>query len=436
MNVLVCDDKKDTANEILESLGKGGICGPDNEDDQIKLLCETDLTRELEGLGEREEKFINGKWQSTDYHELEFDNGYDIVIVDNNLASLNTKGARLTAEMVIGSIRTFTPIPYMISLNKNDLVDFDLQFLVGDYDTRADLALNTPHLAHRALWDRKETGGGDEFLPWYWPELRTVYERRRGQIDFIKDRLGEPVVSALGLKIDEEGIDFLSLNARSALCGHIDEVEAVTFRDVFMSDDRSLAVRKERETLLGAADRHNGDDEGDGYRKVIARAVAARIDFWLRRYVVGPQEVLLDVPHLVARMPFLLGDKAGEIDAWNEAIRVRESTFGMDPGLYEKHVGAAKLSDEFNDRWFQFPVFHWPHLKRNTELNELFLREAQTAAWADAVFCEDTSRFEKRGTDDDGLVVEFPTGLEGPWARRHIKRMDDYKYSPKGRLVL
>ncbi len=435
MNVLVCDDIRGRAEDILASLREGGV--DPTGGDEIKLLCEAALFEQLEKLQERGKRYIDDKAQGTDDQELEFDNGYDVVIVDNNLAALDVTGARLTAEVVIGSIRTFTPIPYIISLNKNDLVDFDLQFLVGDYNTRADLALNTPHLAHCALWDRKQSGGGDEFLPWYWPELRTVYERRRGQIDFVKDRLGEPVVSALGLKIDEERLGFLSLNACSALCGDIDEVGTVTFRDVFMSDERSLAVRKERETLLGAADKYNDDDEGDDYKKVIARAVAARIDFWFRRYVVAPQDVLLDVPHLVARMPFLLGDKAGEIDAWNATIQVRESTFGMDSGLYEKHVGAAKLSDEFNDRWFQFPVFHWPLLKRNAELNELFLKEAQAGAWADAVFCEDTSRFEERSTEEDGeSVVEFPTGLEGPWARRHIRHVKFYEYSPQARLVL
>ena len=136
-------------------------------------------------------------------------------------------------------------------------------------------------------------------------------------------------------------------------------------------------------------------------------------------------------------MPFLLGDKAGDIDAWSEPIQVREAPFGMDSDLYRKHVAEAKFDNEFNDRWLQFPVFHWPHLKKNTELNELFLKEAQTGTWADAVFCEDTSRFEERGTDDDDeLVAEFPTELEGPWARRHLKHIDDYRYSPQMRLAL
>ncbi|MCH8195125.1 MAG: hypothetical protein IIB12_03545 [Chloroflexi bacterium] len=70
----------------------------------------------------------------------------------------------------------------------------------------------------------------------------------------------------MGLKIDEEHRGVLSLNARGALSGDGDEekpISEVTFKDVFMSDKRSLAVRKEREALLDAADKSKDKDEGD-----------------------------------------------------------------------------------------------------------------------------------------------------------------------------
>lgn len=67
----------------------------------------------------------------------------------------------------------------------------------------------------------------------------------------------------------------------------------------------------------------------------------------------------------------------------------------------------------------------------------MFMQGAQAGAWADAVFCEDTSRFEERSPEeDDESVVEFPTGLEGPWARRHISKIDSCTYSPQTLLAL
>ena len=47
--------------------------------------------------------------------------------------------------------------------------------------------------------------------------------------------------------------------------------------------------------------------------EIIARVVAAYIDRWFRRDVLGPQEALVDLPHLLMRLPFLLGEKAGDL---------------------------------------------------------------------------------------------------------------------------
>ena len=51
-----------------------------------------------------------------------------------------------------------------------------------------------------------------------------------------------------------------------------------------------------------------------------ARFVAARIGKWLEREVLAPQDVLLDVPHLLQRFPFLMGDSVGDPGAWNQAV--------------------------------------------------------------------------------------------------------------------
>ena len=84
--------------------------------------------------------------------------GFDLVIVDNNLTGLDLDGARLTAETIIGYLRAFTDVPYIVSLNKNLHVDFDLRFLFGDYQSLADLALNAQTSLERPSVGRERGG--------------------------------------------------------------------------------------------------------------------------------------------------------------------------------------------------------------------------------------------------------------------------------------
>ena len=112
-------------------------------------------------------------------------------MIDNNLTHLKVSGGRLTAESIAGYIRAFTTGTYIISVNKNPDVDFDLRFLIGDYNTRTDLALNETHLGNRALWTGDPRDADDGFIPWYWPHLDGVAKRRKEQIAFVHERLDE-----------------------------------------------------------------------------------------------------------------------------------------------------------------------------------------------------------------------------------------------------
>ena len=40
--------------------------------------------------------------------------------------------------------------------------------------------------------------------------------------------------------------------------------------------------------------------------------------------------MLIDVPHLVAQMPFLLGEKANDLDHWNKVAMHKDAPFGLD----------------------------------------------------------------------------------------------------------
>ncbi len=423
MKVLVCDDIGERGREVLEELDESGVANLG-----ITPLFGDNLAAGLEGLFDRVKVCLEKDRDVSNSSDLPFD-GFDVALFDNNLSHLDIKGARHTAEGVVGFVRAFTDVGYIVSLNKNADVDFDLLYLLGDVASRADCAVNTRHLSNRALWTRNRHHGKRGFAPWYWPELERAAARRREQIAAVRNRLDARVVEATGFSLDEDTLTYFSLHAAGALSPltAVDGIDGtplqeLAFKEVFSKDTRTLSAEADRQALLGRA------DEGDeGAHEIIARVLAARIDFWFRRDVVGPQEILVDVPHLLMRMPFLLGEDATDIDAWNNVIDVRAPPFGLDPAFFGQYLRRARFEQEV---WLPTPAFR-PILKQDEELNNLFF-ESNADAWLDVVFCEDLSAFVPRSTvADGGSPYEFSTQLEGSWARRHVAKIPEIQYAPR-----
>lgn len=426
MKILVCDDVHTRCEEIAKSIREGGQASPD-------ILEDKELTDELTKLFKDIRSYLEKPGQFDHVGKTRFD-GMDLVILDNNLAHLEVPGARLTAESIAGYVRAFTTATYVISLNLNPDVDFDLRYLVGDFSTRADMALNINHLANPGLWTGDPKSAKDGFLPWYWPTLSTVAERRRKQIEFVGKLLDQSVVDSLGF--DDEAISFLSLHARGALSPEASSNEnldqgsipfnKLTFRDVFVGKERSLPIKSERLELSNA-------EKGNAkLRDIIARVVAADMDLWFRRDIVAPQEPLVDVPHLLMRFPFLLGTRAKDIGAWNASLQANASGNGIEKSLYDEHLSPVKFAHEI---WVKSDCFWWPKLKDNEKLNTLLI-EAKAGDWADVVFCEDRSAFFEREPKNGGPPTEFPAEFEGSWEQRYIARVDKYRYSPRSRLAM
>jgi hypothetical protein len=190
MNVFLCDDQQQRVDDAVEEIDEAAI-----DDLNVTVLVGDKLTTQLRGVFERVAAAIKSPDTYAHSHDLELDQA-DIILIDNNLANLSFGGARLTAEAVVGFLRVFTGCGYIVSLNKNPDVDFDLRYLIGDYDTRADLALNTEHLGNRALWTRSVADAEKGFLPWYWPALLGVKAQRESQIEFCLQRLDSSILSS------------------------------------------------------------------------------------------------------------------------------------------------------------------------------------------------------------------------------------------------
>lgn len=425
MRVLVCDDQESRGKELIATIKETG------QEMDISPCLDKDLTGALEGLFERVESCLKDPKKCKTGKKLAFDD-IDVVILDNNLANLHIKGTRLTAESLAGYVRAFTGASYVVSLNKNPNVDFDLRYLVGDYATHADLALNATHLSNRALWTGNTEDATNGFLPWYWPCLNTVAGRRREQIAFVQSHLHEPVFSSLD--IPKAAYNFLSLHARGALYPLAEAdgarndgskpLEEVTFMDVFLARDRSLPVEDDRKSLY--------DFAGDEISTIVSRAVASDVDLWFRRDVLGPQEALVDVPHLLARMPFLLGRRASDIREWQKTVLTNTPPFGLDPELYKKHVAKTKFE---HDMWVRSPALWWAELKGDENLDALFFERKQEE-WPDAVFCEDKSSFVERLPENGSPPTEFSAEFEGSWGRRYVAKVEHTRYVPLSRFAV
>ena len=423
MNILVCDDQEKNCDNLVaiihEAIG--------DEEETVDRLTSTGLETALTALFKDIREFLQDSLNSAPV-ESPFDNR-DLIVLDNNLTHLDVLGTRLTAESIAGYIRAFSTGTYIISINKNPDVDFDLRFLIGDYTTRTDLALNDDHLGNRALWTGNPSDANDGFIPWYWPRLKGVVNRRKEQIGFVQERLEKKVFASLAF--NDDAIGSLSQRAKGALSSDVQAdrggdspINNVTFNDVFLKAD-SLPIASDRKNLHKLK-------ENPGVSQIIARVVAAYIDHWFRRDVLGPQEALVDLPHLLMRLPFLLGEKANDPAEWNDIVLKDDPQYGMGSKFYDDSLAATEFTHKM---WIPSPCFWWPMLKNDDALGEHF-QTADANVWADVVFCEDRSRFFPREGEHGGEApVEFSAEFEGSWRSRYVLPIDLRRYSPQSRLM-
>lgn len=361
----------------------------------------------------------------------------DLVLLDFGLTTLKFD-FRLTAEHIAGYIRALTDVPFVVSLNKLGNVDFDLKYLLGDFDTRADLALHTDLLANPGLWSGQVKAG--EFCPWYWPRLNEAARRRRAQIEFIKRNLDHPILESLGFP--DEAIEQLSLQAIAFLSPEADDggangagsVREVTFWQHFRSSNRTL-IRDDRRGLFGDPPVEipaSAEGVEDNIKTIAARVVAGELDFWFRRDILGPQRLLIDAPHLQAKYRFRPGEgDDADPEAWSATAKLLVPPYG-----FSKEFFQAIKASEFGQRhdgvdliWTDKPCFWLPQIEDSDEFIQL--AEKHPKRHNNLVFCEDTRRFvdTKKSTPH-----RFETALGRGIDVRYIEKPGP-GYSPKSQLA-
>ncbi|WP_421929788.1 hypothetical protein [Neoaquamicrobium sediminum] len=430
LRILAIDDR-DPASILME-VGKANahevvaLSSDDSEKTELKAFL-----KQLFGAAETAFK---GEPENADTSHF---NEFDLVLLDFGLTTLGGFGVRLTAEHLAGYIRALTDVPYVVSLNKLGEVDFDLKYLLGDFDTRADLALNTELLSTTGLWSDEAEDGA--FCPWYWPRLNEAARRRRAQIDFVKQHLDQPILESLGFptevieQLSLQAIAFLSPEAEDGQANGPGSVRDVTFWQHFRSSNRTL-IRDDRCGLFGgpnAAIPETIENVDDSIKMIAARVVAGELDFWFRRDILGPQRLLIDAPHLQAKYRFRPGE-GDKVDpkTWSATVKESAPEFGLATEFYGviAEFEFQQTHEDVGLIWTDKPCFWLPKIENCQAFTEL--AERHPMRHNNLVFCEDTRRFV-----DMREAVRFETALGRGIDIRYIQKLAGYNYSPKSQLA-
>ena len=403
ISVLVCDDVPRRGTEAVTAIRRAA-----GSSVEVETRFGDDLQNEVVDFYKNT---VNPLMTGREGKRSTFDK-FDIVFLDSNLSKIHLGGFRLTAAAIIGYIRAFSGAKLIVTINRFPLRDFDLANLSPNGGSLADLAVNTKHLSSKWLWFR-EREPGSEYCPWYWPILSEAPSRRTQQLtdlDSLDDRILE------FFAFPKESIAGLPDQACAALDPTTRTTSRVTFMDFYRKACNSL-IPGEKDRLFKF-----------GNHSAVKRIVVAEIEAWLYRHVLGPQSVLVDIPHLVSRVPVILARKMGDLDAWNGTVNSRRAPFGLSRPSYDEFLKSRRFA---KGHWFSVPVFWWGPIRADGVLDERQLAMDNEEVM-DFRFYEDVSEFHLNHTKGG---KSFRAEFLSTFNRRYVKRLRGIKYDPVDYLL-
>ncbi len=392
-SVLVCDDEQEIAEHWVEKIQE--VAPPEYKllpvptNDDVR-----DATREmLQRRGTVREK------QQRKNEKCLFDDA-DILFIDYDLLHIDDNNAQHTGESIARLARTFSYCSVIVVLNQYRGTDFDLS-LRGHLTSHADLNINDKLIATPSLWKGPPWEG---FRPWSWQTLSQAVETQRARVNMVNKGFDCSIVETLGMEVidvfrlSDTAFEFIAPKA-----SNFNELETITFKSFLSMTPNG----RDAEALL------------ESEPEASARFVAARIGKLLEREILGPQDVLIDVPHLLQRFPFLLGKNVSDIGAWNDTIHHMKPLNNV---LDENYW--FKPSDCLSK-----PAVWYQRLETNEEIS------TQRAAFdfsnvPDVVFLEDCSVFAERSE-----ATDFRAGFHNLHDRRYMKNIEGINYGPQRRLA-
>ena len=392
-SVLVCDDNPEFAAACVERIR--GMAPPE-------YVCHDapspdTLRHAVIELLRRNKSVLTGS--RYERRQCVFDTA-DILIIDYDLIHVDDDNARHTGEGIGRLARIYSNCAVVVVFNQFNQFDFDLS-LRAHLASHADLNLSIDVIATPGLWKEPPWTG---FRPWYWPVLSKAVASQRAREEVLGRDLSRPIVHTLDIRdCNAMGLSDSAFGFLAPKAVYFDELREMTL-DSFIS---MTADVRETATLLSSD------------RSAAIRFGAARIGKWLERAVIGPQDVLVDVPHLLQRFPFLLGRYVSDVDAWNEAI--------YRPDVLRKEFDESYW---FRERHCLSRPAVWC---RRLEADKDFDRRRATFDYSevpDIVFMEDASVF-----DYFSHGREFRSGFHNSYDRRLVRLFPDVRYGPQRRFA-
>ena len=391
--VLICDDEVSRERELVENArsvapaDKYRISGSmDSGADSVR-----DAVREL--LARRSAARADSERAPKD---CLFDRA-DVLVLDYDLMLLDEFRTRHTGEGLARLARTFSTCDVVVVLNQFRGVHFDLG-MRGHLWSYADMNIHGEMIGNAGLWTYPPWEG---FRPWSWRTLGESVATQRQRKDLISEHLEQSVFDFFGLRqedalhLSDSAFEFLGPEAET-----FDQLAGITFRDVPRNvDDRDAMAATELDSL---------------------RFVSARLGKWLETEILGGQDVLIDLPHLVQRYPFVLGNQCSDRDAWNAAIHdmsvVREEI--------PEHAWFAP------EGFLSRPAVWRQRLETDERIREISYEFDYSEVPA-LVFLEDVSKF---GSLDE--AKQFRASYHNAFDARFVRNLGGIRYGPQRRFAL
>ncbi len=393
IKVAVIDDRREYLHALAKRLKE--IKGV-----EVTSITEKDLLSTLDRLSLRRRVQRPDEDKESEPNEPFVIDEAEILLVDNDLAHL--RGAGITSgEDVAYLARAYSTCGPIAVLNRFDHV-FDLTM----YDPIEGLGavehyLKEEDVDNAAIWglEGSKRTGGQAFHPWHWPMLPDLLVRFQLMVEDVAAH-EESITVADFLRLDDRTRDRLPREVEGQLGGPINEI---TLEDVCKQALESRDIQSNPQLR--------------------ARIVAAKLHRWLNRRVLPIQDVFVDAPHLIPRMPSLLSSDVVSIENWDRLTR--RGAIPADLGIDHLKLEPALYGKK---HWFPTPVWLASEVEK---LDIVEVRNPFKFTSIRYVFCEDLSRFIPR---DDARPVA--TDIPGRFALRWIGLQNVDRYQPMRRLYL
>ncbi|MCY3859277.1 MAG: hypothetical protein OXG25_10280 [Gammaproteobacteria bacterium] len=404
--VLICDDDEELERDWVEQVSSSApqdiyeVGGLSSLTLDSEHLDDIDLKASIDELLTRRSLSRENGQLEQKIGECVFDRA-DVLILDYDLIHVDETERRHTGEGLARLARTFSNCGAILVLNQFRDIQFDLT-LNGHLWSYADLNLNADLLPTVGLWTNPPWRG---FRPWAWNTMSNAVELQRSRTDFVDARYEANILESIGMR--QEDVRRMSDSAFEFICpgeGDPSKLADLTFETFLQEKVNDLDAR-----AIGEKD-----------RQAAARFVGSRIGKWLEVDVLAGQDVLVDVPHLIERYPFLLGDHFKDLDAWNNSIHDDSTIKELIP----------------NECWFEYPeILSRPAVWRHRfEADEEIVERTYSFEYSKVpafVFLEDVSQFGELSG-----AKEFRAGFHNGFDSRHVLGVDGIRYAPQRRFAL